>query len=236
MAEQDGTIVSGDPCGPALYDGTFEGASATATADLASGLLKAYAILLTNPSHYNPDQGIQNISDAEGQAQFYDTLDILPIGAGNIIPGTAMLTLNIDGYIQGNAYIFGEIAGTGMLGQTVAQQYCNPPNGAESIPYVTSYTPCQLSIELPIPFAASDPTFSFYMILQVGEKDNGDADALNTAQAGLILPPGDTFTSASGVFLTQQGESTPEPASVILLSMGLAALAWIKRRAATPTV
>jgi hypothetical protein len=89
--------------------------------------------------------------------------------------------------------------------------------------------PCQLTVQMAIPIDASDSMFSFTMLLNV-DGSNGFADAFNTAQAGLVLPPGDTFTSASGVFLTQQGgpESAPEPSSVALLGAGLLALAVVR--------
>jgi len=44
----------------------------------------------------------------------------------------------------------------------------------------------------------------------------------------VILPPGDTFTSASGVFLTQQGSDAPEPASLALIGSGLLLLGLLR--------
>jgi hypothetical protein len=53
----------------------------------------------------------------------------------------------------------------------------------------------------------------------------GIVDAGHTAQISLQLPPGFTFTSDSGVFLTQ----VPEPNTALLLTtslLGLATTRW----------
>jgi hypothetical protein len=50
-----------------------------------------------------------------------------------------------------------------------------------------------------------------------------DCDFQNTAQLSLVLPPGVTYTSDSGVFLSQS-VSTPEPGSAVLLGAVLLAL------------
>jgi hypothetical protein len=51
---------------------------------------------------------------------------------------------------------------------------------------------------------------------------------LNTGAFSLNLPNGATYDSASGQFLTQQGE-VPEPRSAMLCAAGLAAIFWIRR-------
>jgi hypothetical protein len=56
-------------------------------------------------------------------------------------------------------------------------------------------------------------------------------DFQNTGQMGLILPAGTSFTSNSGVFLTQQdGASTPEPGSLLLIGLGMGAIAGLRCR------
>ena len=62
---------------------------------------------------------------------------------------------------------------------------------------------------------------------------NGELDFSNTAAVTLTLPPGVTYTSESGVFLTSVGATSPvpEPSTVLLLSAGLAgARLWRVRR------
>jgi hypothetical protein len=59
-------------------------------------------------------------------------------------------------------------------------------------------------------------------------------DFQNTGQMGLILPTGVSFTSNSGVFLTQtEGSAAPEPGSLLLMGLGIAAIGCFGRRRLT---
>ncbi len=55
-------------------------------------------------------------------------------------------------------------------------------------------------------------------------------DFSNTGQMGLVLPTGVSFTSDSGVFLTQsEGSAAPEPGSLLLMGLGIAAMGCFAR-------
>jgi PEP-CTERM motif len=59
-------------------------------------------------------------------------------------------------------------------------------------------------------------------------------DFSNTGQMALDLPTGDSFTSNSGVFLTQtDASSAPEPGSLFLMGLGIAAVGCIGRHRLT---
>jgi hypothetical protein len=218
-------------CGTSTFDENFESAEAMSAANLATGQLRAYALAADAP-------GTPNGASAYAFAYFVDTLTIIPPGAATTFSDVATLYLTIDGTVAGYGAISGQIGASNAVtsfGPIV--QGCNyPAAGTPQTP--VDQSACNIAMQVQVPFSSADPSFTFKLLLAANGigYDLGEADAFNTAQAGVILPPGYTFTSASGVFLTQQGESTPEPASVVLLSMGLMALAWIKRRVATPTV
>jgi hypothetical protein len=59
-------------------------------------------------------------------------------------------------------------------------------------------------------------------------------DFSNTGQMGLSLPAGVSFTSDSGLFLTQsEGSAVPEPGSLLLMGLGIVAMGWFGRRQLT---
>ncbi len=57
-----------------------------------------------------------------------------------------------------------------------------------------------------------------------GQVGPTNVDFSHTAVYGLTVPDG-TFTSDSGVFLTQQNTSAPEPGTLALLALALACMA-----------
>jgi hypothetical protein len=68
-------------------------------------------------------------------------------------------------------------------------------------------------------------------IQQIACNNGTICDYSNTAQMSLVLPSDVTYTSASGVFLTQQGgSSVPEPGSLLLMGLGIAAIGCARFR------
>ena len=62
--------------------------------------------------------------------------------------------------------------------------------------------------------------------------DGAVCDFSHTGQMSLILPSDVTFTSTGG-FLSESAASTPEPGSLSLIGLGLAALGYLGRRKLT---
>ena len=70
----------------------------------------------------------------------------------------------------------------------------------------------------------SATTLPLLLSLQT-DASNGDmADFSHTSRVGLILPSNVTFTSDSGVLLTSNGTTTPEPSTFFLIGFGVLAV------------
>jgi len=75
----------------------------------------------------------------------------------------------------------------------------------------------------------ADPTIGISLSLTVSCEDNATCSYANTNGVTLTLPGGVTYTSQSGVFLSQGLSAVPEPASLTILAAGLALLGLTRR-------
>lgn len=81
--------------------------------------------------------------------------------------------------------------------------------------------------------SSAQPTLRFEASAGLTADPGITLDFSNTAALALALPQGFTFTSESGVFLSQQASPVPEPGTWMLLGTGLIGLlgyGWRKRR------
>ena len=70
----------------------------------------------------------------------------------------------------------------------------------------------------------------FELLQQIGCSLGAACDFSDPGQISFILPQGETFTSDSGVFLSDAPSATPEPATFALLGLGLLAIGALTPR------
>jgi hypothetical protein len=172
----------------------------SAKADLATGVLAARA------NGYDP---ILNVTSATGRAQYSDAITlVLPQNySGTVVP--VALGFTVDNAVLGtNSAIEDQLVVTGKgvangCQATAPSQFCgvNPP---------LDNTPLDLSLAFDVSTTSLTVDFTAFLYAQAAGAGSG-ADAFDPGQLSISLPPGVTFTSASGVLLT----AAPAPAPMI---------------------
>jgi hypothetical protein len=191
-------------------------------ADLASGDLFVHA----------QSAGSIPTAQAGGEAQIGDTLSFggaISSGSTTTIAMTGTMS-NTNGFTAGSLEIFddnGLITAGGACSKPTGAFICDPTNNQTKVSvvsdsfFISSTVNIDLHNEILVEFVVSASTFL------TSSTDISDPITID-------LPPGVTFTSASGVFLTGAG-SVPETSTWAMMLAGFASLAvlgWRARRRA----
>jgi MYXO-CTERM domain-containing protein len=233
------TAVS-DTGGPYVASG-----AASAWANLAQGALGVSA-----GGTYLSLNGSGGLSGGSGDsvAVFGDTLDFSAPGASVNNPVDIGVTFSIDGSFDtqtAQGLSFGDVSSSFSFGNAAYNESIFD-NGNSSFtpafsggPGLAGWVSSSFSVRTP-----TDIVFTgIYALTSSSESIGIQAELVNSCGAGtdcdysdtgavsLSLPDGVTYTSDSGVFLTQSAESSaPEPAPAALLASGFAALVFLRRR------
>ena len=215
-----------------LATGTLT-ASSYATGNLATGSVGVYAF----PSVCCG--GPPNVSDADSEAIIRDSLTFNVAGAnsstvtdigiaftvdGSVSPGTqaneadAVLT---DSMAFGNGiidYVYNTgsnsiIENQGWVTNTIASE------GPNSFIFAATYA-----------LTGSTDTLAIQLELDLQCQADASCDVSHTGAVSFVLPPNVTFTSQSGVFLSQPLTAAPEPAYSAVPGFGLLGIAILLRR------
>ena len=181
---------------------TFSIGSGSATSNLSTGLLTAYATTTSSSGN--------NIWSA---SNFWDTLTFSGLPTGGTML-TAMFTLT--GSFTGSGVGSGFINVNGASAASFSASSSSPlPSSISASFLVLNGTPIQIGAGL---------------LTVAGDFNTGALGTanLNPATFSILAPSGATFTSASTKFVNVT--TVPLPASLGLLSLGLAAITGVARR------
>lgn len=181
--------------------------SASADADLSTGVLRAYA----------QEDGTTGSSAAAG-AVFWDTLTFSGVTGTNT---TGTLVFNVPGTFTDVGY-----GGACAAVQVGGYAQCNP----FTAPVLNASSPSET---IQVPFTLSNGTATEIVAALYGTAYNSfniaTADLKDPPQVSLLLPTGVTYTSASGEFLSSP-TPVPEPATWATMACGLALLLFVASR------
>jgi PEP-CTERM motif len=203
------------------------GANADVTASLASGTTHIYADSSYGPNGVTQGNAIINVA-MEDLVTFNLTTASASVTLGFALDG--ILSLNGDPQASYNQSVEYQIGSAYMIwnAQSGAAPYTGNTTGFDSFAYsndsISGFT------FLGAITVTNGETLPFYFLQTMNCNDGAVCDFSNTGQLALTLPAGDSFTSNSGVFLTQSGSAAPEPGSLVLMGLGIAALGWIRHR------
>jgi len=229
----------GMPCfGGLPTDGTtpFASNSLSSTDTLGTYTSESYADLRSGKIGIKGDAPLYQ--NGAATAQFIDTLYFNGIALGQSISIDINIQLN-GTFIDGSQLNFYYGANSGIESLTTGMIYGGTFTGSGSepiLPGATTYNFANAPKAInyintgnwtqsgPSTFSGSIHVFSDNPMLQLTMTLTGSGayDASHTASISLApLPQGVSFTSASGVFLSEVSNSVPEPTSLALLILGL---------------
>ncbi len=220
----DGALGGVNDSGAAFATCSLTG---VATADLAGGTLRASKL----PAWYGTAEA--DFSDRLTLSGFADDA-IYSVGFSESVHGAYSLAGQWRSLLRAT----NPWTGAGSSADVQASQsFYVPQTSGAAVINLLSLAPDDISYVMTVyvPVSRKTPTIDFSSSLSVLDYAPAFIDFSNTSRVSLILPAGLTFTSASGVFLTQAG--VPEVGTWIMMIAGLGLTGAALRRArwlATP--
>jgi hypothetical protein len=194
--------------------------SSYASANLATGIVRAQAA--GDATIVNGPFGVGVAS-----AEISDTLTFTIAGAGPTTVTDITVYYNLDGTISTGGFAQQSESDHLFFGSALTEFYSDTAQTWASANFISS-SPTDGVFEGVYALVGSTVTLNVDLSLSLGCEDGCSQDFTNTSQISLSMPSNVSFTSASGVFLTQ---TTPEPSSWAMLLIGSGCmLAGIARR------
>jgi hypothetical protein len=211
--------------------------SALATGNLATGSVGVYSF---------PSQVGGVVSEGTASAMLKDSLTFNIAGASSSTVTDIDVTFTVDGnvtYANGSG---AELTDSMLFGgANIDYVYDSAGSDPNHIVEVGGWASYDITSESADSFVlsgvyaltGSSDVLTTQLLLSLQCQGDASCDVSHTGAISLTLPSDVTFTSASGVFLTQPLTATPEPSyAVFLLGLGLAGAIFLARRGRRPAV